>query len=1043
MNAIIKAAFSRSRTVLLSFLLIFLMGLGAYATIPKEAAPDVPIPIIYVSMIHEGISPEDAERLLVRPMEKEMQQIEGVKEMRSTAAEGHGSVLLEFDAGFDADKALQDVREKVDIAKSKLPPDTEEPTVHEVNVALFPVLTIALSGPVPERTLQTIARRLKDEIEAQPGVLEVVIGGDRKELMEVVVDANAMETYGISYDQLFSLVRNNNMLVAAGAIDTGAGRMTVKVPGVVEDMRDVLTMPVKVDGDRVVTFQDVASVRRTYQDPEGFARVGGQPALTLEVKKRVGANIIETIGRARAVVEAAKPQFPETLRVAYLQDESKNIRSLLRDLQNNVVSAIILVMIVIIAALGWRPSLLVGLAIPGSFLAGMMIISAMGFTLNIVVLFSLILVVGMLVDGAIVVVELAERKLAEGMSRKEAYAYGASRMAWPVITSTITTLAVFLPLVVWPGVVGHFMKYLPITVLITLSASLVMALIVIPVLGGRIARRDPANQEHLRNLVAAETGNLDEVRGFTGGYVRVLTQLLKRPGLFLLAMIGLVLVTYVAYGKFGHGVEFFPDVEPDFAQIQIQGRGDMSVWEKDALVKQVEQRVLDMPELKSVYGRTVKGGTEQRSEDTIGVIQLEFVEWNQRRKASAIIEEIRQRTADVAGVVIQVRKQENGPGQGKPIKLQVSGHPDQLTPAVVKIRSIMDRIGGFADVDDNRPLPGVEWRLQVDREKAARYGADVATLGSAVQMVTAGVKIAEYRPDDADEEVDIRVRFPTEQRSLDHLESLRVPTQRGLIPAANFVDFEPAPRTGSLSRVDGSRVMTIDADAAPGKLVDQQVTLLRAALAEADLPDGVRVTFKGEDQDQREAGAFLMQAFLVAIFLMGIVLVTQFNSIYQAMLVLSAIVLSTAGVLLGLMVTGRPFGVVMVGIGLIALAGIVVNNNIVLIDTYNDLRRSGMQAAEAILRTGAQRLRPVMLTSVTTVLGLMPMVLAVNVDLIGRKIEFGAPSTQWWAQLSSAIAGGLTFATVLTLVLTPCMLMLGERVGERLRRRRLQPAEQE
>ncbi len=1037
MGTLIDAAFDRSRTAVLALLFILVSGTAAYLAIPKEAEPDVAIPIIYVSMSHEGISPEDAERLLVRPMEKELQGIEGLKNLTATASEGHASLMLEFDAGFDSAQALQDVRDKVDVTKSRLPADTDEPTVNEINVALFPVITVSLSGPVPERTLLELAQDLKDGIEALPGVLEVDIGGDREELMEIIVDPLVMETYGIGFEDVLGLIQRNNLLVAAGSLDTGAGRMAVKVPGVIEDLEDMLTMPVKTDGATVVTMADIATVRRTFKDPDGFARVGGQPAVTLEVSKRIGANIIETIEAVRRIVAARQMTWPESIRVDYLQDKSEQIREMLGDLQNNVLSAVVLVMIVVVAALGVRSSLLVGLAIPGSFLAGILVLNALGYTLNIVVLFSLILVVGMLVDGAIVVTELADRRMAEGLRRPEAFRLAARRMAWPVISATATTLLVFLPLLFWPGVVGQFMKYLPITVIAALAASLAMALVFIPVIGGLMGRAAPGNPAAVQALVAAERGDLASIRGATGLYLGLLARLLRHPAKVLGAALVFLVGAYVAYGALGRGVEFFPDVEPDFALVQVHARGDLSVYERDALTREVEARLLGMPEFRVVYARTVSGPGNNRAEDVVGVIQLEFVDWQARRPAAQILEEVRQRTADVAGIVVQTRKQENGPGAGKPVQLEVSARdPAALAPAVGRLRALMADIGGFVDVEDDRPLPGIEWRLEVNREEAARYGADVALIGNAVQMMTSGIKVAGYRPDNSDEEVDIRVRFPFSERNLDQLDQLRVPAAQGVVPIGNFVDLEPAPKTGTLQRAEGRRVMTVSADVAPGLLVDDQVRSLKSALGAEALGAGVEVRFKGEDEDQRETMAFLSNAFLTAIFLMAIILVTQFNSLYQAVLVMSAIVFSTAGVLLGLLAAGEPFGIVMGGIGVIALAGIVVNNNIVLIDTFNELRRGGLGAVEAALRTGAQRLRPVVLTSVTTVLGLMPMVLALNVDLVGREIAVGAPSTQWWTQLSSAIAGGLSFATVLTLVLTPCMLVLGESVSARLGRLR-------
>ncbi|MGH1378928.1 MAG: efflux RND transporter permease subunit [Alphaproteobacteria bacterium] len=1026
---VIDAAFSRSRVVLLILFMILVAGVVAYIDIPKESEPDIPIPTFYVSMTHEGIAPEDAERLLVRPMEKELQSLEGLKEMRATAGEGHASVILEFSAGFDADEALLDIREKVDLAKSELPPDTDEPRVIELNVALFPVLSIALSGSIPERQLISVAQNLQDRIEALSGVLEAEIGGDREEMVEVVVDPTFMESYNISFQDVSSLVQNNNRLVAAGALDTGSGRMVVKVPGVIESITDIMSLPFKVDGETVVTLKDAVYVRRTFKDPEGFARMGGERAVVLDISKRLGANIIETVEAVRQIVEEESENWPETLDVTLMQDKSVSIRDMLKDLQNNVIFAVVLVMIVIISVLGVRSALLVGMAIPGSFLAGILVIYWMGMTINIVVLFSLILVVGMLVDGAIVTIELADRKIGEGLDRKEAFAFAAKRMAWPIIASTATTLVVFAPLLFWPGMVGEFMKFLPVTVLCTLVASLFMALLFVPVLGGVIGSKTVDDTSSLEAIRAAEDGDLADVKGYTGRYLRFLEGLLRRPGIVLFVAILFIGSSITAFLMFGKGVEFFPDIEPDFIQVQVQARGDLSVYERDDLVKRVESRLLDMDVFKSIYSRTFGGGTRQHDmpSDVIGVIQLEFINWRLRPPASKIIETVRDRLSDVAGVKIQVRKAESGPSSGKPVEVEVRSYSaEKLSAGAQNIIDLMGDIGGFIDVEDDRPLPGIEWRMEIDREKAARYGADVSTLGSAVQMLTTGLKLAEYQPDDADEELDIRLRFGHDERSLESLMQLRVPTSVGHIPVDNFIEFETAQKTGNINRTDSRRVMTVKADVGEGLLVDKQVQLLKEAVANSVVDPDVRVYFKGQDEDQKEAGDFLSSAFLVAIFMMTTILLTQFNNFYQVFLVLSAIVFSTAGVFLGLLISGNPFGIVMSGIGVIALAGIVVNNNIILIDTYNDLKSKGLPAVEAVLRTAAQRMRPVLLTSVTTILGLLPMVFAVNLDFVNQDISFGAPSMQWWIQLSSAIAGGLAFATVLTLVLTPCMLVLGD-----------------
>ena len=1010
MKALIDAAIARARATVLLLVLIIAGGLVAFQTLPREANPDVTIPYIYIAVTLDGVSPEDAERLLARPLEQELRSLEGVKEMSSFSAEGHASVLLEFDAGFDPDVALQDVRDKVDTVKSDLPSEADEPSVNEINISEFPVLTIGLSGTLAIEQLVPIARELRDRIEAIPEVLEVEIGGDRDDLLEITVDPQVLAGYGVDYSSLYSLVTNNNRLVAAGSIDTGSGRLTLKVPGVISDLADLMSMPIKVDGDSVATFEDVATIRRTFKDPTGFARLNGQPALVLEVSKRAGANIVATIDQVKALITAARPALPEELEVTWITDQSIEVQDLLTDLLNNVLTAVLLVLLVMLLAMGARPALLVGLTIPGAFLAGLLMIQLLGFTLNIIVLFSLILVAGMLVDGAIVVSELAERNREQGLAPATAWSRAAIRMSWPVIASTATTLMVFLPLLFWPGIVGEFMKYLPATVIVCLLASLAMALIFLPVLGS----------------LAGGTGAVRPVRQnpLARGYRQLLAWLLERPALTLFVSLLLMVAIYATYSRFNHGVEFFPEIEPDSAQVLVHARGDLSVYERDAIVQQVEQRLLGMPEIEALYARSQVSADSQQQEDVIGVLQFQFIDWEQRRPAREILQEMQRRTEDLAGVQLEFRKQEEGPSEGKPVQLHfVSDDSAASSRAVDLVRAKMQQLGGFIDIEDDRTLPGIEWRLNVDREAAARFGADVASIGNAIQLVTQGLLLTTYRPSDADDEVDIRVRLPRAKRTLDQLRQLTLNTARGRVPLSLFVELETAQKTGVINHRNGIRTLTLEADLAEGYQLDERLEALTQAVGE--LPAGVQLEVAGEQEDQQEAATFLIGAFLVALLLMTLILVIQFNSYYQTLLVLSAIVFSTAGVLIGLLLNQQSFGIVMVGMGVIALAGIVVNNNIVLIDTYNEHLREGYAPLEAALETGCLRLRPVLLTALTTVLGLLPMVLGVNVNLLEPSLGLGAPSTQWWTQLSSAIAGGLAFATFLTLLLTPCMLVLG------------------
>jgi multidrug efflux pump len=1030
MNGIINAAFSRSKFVAFLFVILLAVGANSYSSIPKESTPEVSIPVIYVSTSISGISPGDAERLLVVPLETELGAVTGVKKIIATASQGRASIQLEFKAGFDAQAALDKVRQAVDKVIPKLPQDAKTPVITEINTALFPVVTAILSGNIPERSLVALAEDLKSQIENIADVLEVDVAGDRSEIVEVIVDPLVLNTYNIPLESVVGKINRNNRLIAAGAIENAEGRMVLTVPGLVENLDDVMSLPVSVNGNAVVTLSDISTIRRTFQDPSGFARIDGQPALSLEIKKRSGANIIETVKSVRDVITQAEALLPPGVNITVQQDQSKQVKATLADLESNVLAAIALVMIVIIWSLGVRSSILVGLAIPGAFLTGVAALFFMGYTMNIVVLFGLILVVGMLVDGAIVTVELADRMLDEGQTPRDAYANAAKRMSLPIIASTMTTLCVFFPLLFWAGLVGQFMKYLPLTVILTLSASLFMALIFIPVLGGVIGRAQPRSSVTKAQIYAADVGDPRQMTGFAGRYVRLLEWSILRPWRTISFAVIALFASFLIYGSLGNGVSFFPATEPDFAQVEIRAKDNLSIFEKDSLVRRIEDQMIGRDHIASIYART--GAGQRADEDVIGALTVEFTPWDTRPPAELLIEVLRADLAGIPGVEIEIQVEQSGPAGGKPVVLEVISNNDaDRAAAVAAIKATMISQDAFTDIGDTSPLPGVEWSVMVDRSSAARFGADVALLGQTIQLLTRGVVVAEYRPDDAEDPIDIRVRLAADHRSIDGLRSLRVTTNAGSVPISNFVTIEPTPKSGTITRVDQQRVTTISADVRPDKQVSAEIEKLKGTLATLDSPQTVSLSFGGEAADQAEAMIFLGGAFATAILMMLLILVLQFNSFYQAFIVMSAIVFSISGVLLGLVITGRPFGIVMCGIGIIALAGIVVNNNIVLIDTFNDLRKNGASVLEAALRAGAQRLRPIVLTSLTTVLGLIPMVIGLSINFFDRSITYGAPSTQWWTEMSSAIAGGLLFATILTLIVTPAMLVLSTRKSER------------
>ena len=1012
---LVELAIRNTRLTLSVLVFLILAGTMAYMTIPKEAEPDIQIPIIYVSMGYEGISPEDSERLLLRPMETALKSIQGIKKMTATAYQGGGNVLMEFQAGADLDKALTDVRNKVDDARRDLPTEADEPTVNEVNISEFPVLVVTLSGDVPERVLTAAGRTLRDRIEEIPGVLEAGLRGTRDDLVEVIIDPAKLSSYGLRPDTMIAGVMANNQLIAAGAMEGAEGRYAIKVPSLLETVEDVAKLPVVASDTAVVRAMDLAEIRPTLKDPETITRLDGKAAVAIEVSKRIGANLIETVDAVKATTEALQKDLPEGVVVSFSQDKSTTIRQLLSDLQNSVLTAVVLVFIVILYALTVRSSILIGLAIPASFLMGILGLQMAGLTVNLVVLFSLILAVGMLVDDAIIVVEYAERRMAEGQDRRQAFAEASHRMAGPVIASTMTRIAAFSPLLFWPGVVGEFMKYMPITLIATLSASMAYALIFVPVLGALIARpfKEPPRHKD-------------------GVYMALVGRAIRHPWIVLMLAVGSLVAVPVVYGKIGKGVEFFPNVEPDYGLLYVKARGNLSIHEKDALVKQAEARLLGWPGVKTIYTRVGSAG-QSMSEgpaDAVGVLQYEFVDWRERKNANEILSDLRAAMVGIPGVDIEVSVPQAGPPTGKAIQIRLSA--DDPTGLNEAARDLAEKVAGVAhviDVSNGLPLPGIDWELRVNRAEAARYGASPGAVGAVVQMVTSGLRLSEYRPAGSDDAVDIVLRLPPEQRNIAALDQLRIETADGPVPISNFVTRQPAPTVGTLTRIDGARTITIQAGIAAG-VQEQPVRDAVAKLVEAEFRDkkltdaGYRWTMAGEDEEQAEAGAFLGKAFGAAIFLIFGVLLAQFNKFISVGLVLSAVIMSTIGVFLGLMIMGQPFGVVMTGIGVIALAGVVVNNNIVLIATYDELRHHGMSKIEAILETCRERARPVVLTALTAIFGVLPIAFGLNLELLNHETTIGAPSTQWWISLSSAIVYGLAFATILTLVVTPSMLML-------------------
>jgi len=1029
-DSFLGSTIDRSRTVISLLAVIMLTGIIAYNSIPIESEPDVSVPVIIITIPHEGISPEDSERLLVRPMELELKTIEGAEELHAYAGEGSATLVIEFDSSFEPGQAVLDVREAVDKARAKIPSSAEEPIINEISMADFPVITVSLGGDnVPNRVLYKLARKLKDNLEGISEVLEANIRGNREEMLEAVVDPAQLEAYGITNEELLAAVAKNNRLIAAGSVDTGRGSFSVKIPSVIENAKDVLSIPLKATSEGVVALQDVVTLKRTFKDPRSHTRTNGKPAVAIEVSKRVGTSVVDVNARIHELVEDARKDFPKNIEVSYIADQAPDTIERNGTLEGNISTAMFLVLTVVVAAVGLRSGILVAMAIPFSFLFSFIVISSLGYSYNFVTMFGMLLSLGMLIDGAIVVVELAERKMSEGEMPKGAYIYAIKRMFLPVVASVATTLAAFLPLMFWPGIVGDFMHFLPVTVFAVLVGSLLYALLFAPVIGVMISGQKQKIEGSNHQLV--DEGRFDELKGAIYYYARALRFTTSHP--FVVIAITIICLYGIVgwYGVASNGTMFFADADPQFTSVSISAKGNYSAEEVRDIVTDVEHRVMEEGYIGSIYTRSGDSGMAfsmtGSAADQIGSMIIELSDRRTRDISGREVEAAyRDAITGVPGVRTEILEMEQGPPVGKDIQLQLQGiNLDILITETNRIKDHLEKMDGLIAVDDTAPVPGIEWEVTVDRAKAAMLGADVASVGAAVQLITNGVLVGRYRPDDVDDEVDIRVRYPEEFRGITQLDQLRVSTREGQVPISSFVERKARPKVSSIYRENGNRTMYVRANAGPGVLADDKVTEIKEWIRDAGIDPSIKVTYRGASEEQGKANEFIAFAFSLALMLMGILLVTQFNSFYQALLILSAVIMSTVGVLLGLIVTGYPFSAIMTGVGIVALAGIIVNNNIVLIDTYNYLHRENpaWSMQRVIIQTGCQRLRPVFLTTFTTGFGLLPMASGISIDLIGREVEVGGPVATFWVQLASAIVSGLSFATLLTLLVTPAMLM--------------------
>jgi multidrug efflux pump len=1034
-GALIDGAIKRRKVVLGVTLIACIFGFFAYLSMPREAQPDIKLPYIFIAVPFPGVSPEDAERLLVKPLEVQLQTIKGVKHMNAVARQSMAIVTLEFDPSFSTEQALADVRAKVDLARGRFPPDAEPPIIQEQGFADQPIIGIVLSGSAPERELTRIARDLKERLESSPGVQEADYSGVREEQLEVTIDPLRMEAYNVTASELAQVIGRNNQLVPAGNLRHGSGNFAVKVPGVVQSPADILSLPIKRSGDKLVTVGDIGEVHRTFKEPDFITRFNGEPAVALDVSKRNGANILATVETVHKVVAEESKRWPPTVKVAYTYDNSDRIGRILKILESGLLTASMLVMLIVVASLGIRQGLMVGLSIPICFMLALMMMNFMGVTLNQMVMFGMVLAVGILVDGGIVVVEYADRKMAEGLPKEAAYPAAAKRMFWPVVNGTLTTLCAFLPFMFWNSITGKFMSFFPLTLFFVLGASIFVALIFTPAFGSLFGGKAKADEAHLAEIVKSEHGDPREMRGFMGRYARALTYLGRHPLRTMAGALAVVAAIVVWFAITPHRIEFFPSEDPQTVTVYVKARGNMSPEAQDALVRQVEHRLVGTKGVDSIYARaggfTSNGGPNSAPNDTVGRIVVEFDKYEQLKglglTGDQVADTIRKQVTDIPGLQIEVRLPESGPPTGKAIQVQLQSHDSAaLNRAADMVLAKLAADRQFIELDDTRTSPGIEWNLQVDREAAGRYGVDVLSVGQAIQFLTGGVLAGRYRPDDVQDELDIRVRFPADARNTDAFEKLKITTPLGAVPASYFIKRVPGQQVTQIQRREGQRLVVVQTNVAKGVAANQKIAKLKPWLDQHLTDPAVHWKFVGADEEGQNAAKFFAVAMAVSLFLMAVILLWQFNSFYGVVVTLSAVALSTVGVLLGVQVnlahTFDYVSVIMMGTGIVSLAGVVVGHNIVLVDTFYQLRRQGHPADEAAVRAAAQRFRPVMLTTVVTVVGLLPLMFQLHPDFGTGVIESHAPGSAIWVHLSASVVWGLSFSTMLTLVLTPVLL---------------------
>lgn len=1062
---ITKFSIKHFMAVLVMCLGIVLVGSVSYMGMPRENFPDVKVPLITVTTFMTGANPTDVEISITVPLETALEGIEGLEELSSVSSEGMSLVSLEFGPKIETEVALSRIRDAVDKAKADLPPDIDEPIVKEFSLSgNIPVVVLNLIGTeeVALSQLHELAENIKDIIERIPGVLDVKLRGGREQVILVEVDPERLRFYKLPLAQVQMALISSNRNVSAGVAEGATTRIVMRAPGEFETPGDIFNLVVGTSHQGTpVYMRDIAMVRPSFEDEKSRARhydfrasdgetpinsyIEPQKSVSIEIMKRSGENLLALTEAVNKTIEELA--LSDKVDIITSLDVSKDVRILISDLKNSIGTALILVLFVIFIGLGARNAILVAMAIPFSMLISIICLSLFGFTLNMVVLFSLILALGMLVDNAIVIVENIYRHYSMGLSRPQAALKGTSEVAWPVITSTATTVGAFFPIIFWPGLMGEFMGFLPKTVIIVLVSSLFVALVINPTLCSLLMKR----KKHWEKPVDTESER-PTYRAVVL-YGRFLEFILHRP-FWTITTAGILLVLVISlYGVFGAGTEFFPTLDPNNILCSVKPPEGVSLEESDRLSRQMEDRIFGRPG--SGYDQPVKnlkyasttvglGGNVAMGEEGAGPVRsrLQFVDRDYRSEStSETVAEIRNRmegldrdgnrvTHPLYGAEFDTLTPQEGPPTGKPVSVDIFGEDlSRMTDVINDMKRIMSETEGVAKPTDNAATaqPTLEW--SIDRARAGMFGLDQTTVANFLQLAVGGIRSGTFGH--GDEEQDILFRMPEWHRTATgQLENVTIPTPMGgSVPITSVTTAKLVPGPVSINHYDQMRVLNAGAEVQPWIRADADVRAsFQKNVEQYTFPPGITHRFGGAAEEEKKSTAFLMKAFFIAIFIISMVLVIQFNSILIPLIVLASVVLSLIGVFTGLLVFDLPFGIIMSGIGVISLAGVVVNNSIVLLDAIRQFQRRGYSVYDALVTAGMIRFRPVLLTATTTILGLVPMAFKINIDFANLSYQYNTDTSQYWQSMAVAIIFGLLLATLLTLGVVPALYLIYDRL---------------